>query len=91
MTATGEPTYTMQQALDQMYEMSKDVAHLIGVANIDVADEYGDANAEPRELFLAPSPQGGDKATVYARRLARMLLERMLTDFVIHPKVDPEE
>lgn len=80
----------LKDAMLEIDDLTNEVSSLLGVANIDVADDYGDANAEPREIFLVPSPQGGDVPTPYARRFARKLVERMLYDYDIVPR-PPED
>ncbi|MEO2134622.1 hypothetical protein [Microbacterium sp.] len=75
--------FTLAHAVAVLDEMELNFAHLLGVANIDVADEYGDDAAEPRHLFLAKREEGGDRATIYGRRLARMLIERLVQEYHI--------
>lgn len=86
----AEEKFTLTEALDVLMEMSNNVATLLGVANMDVADEFGEDAAEPREMFLTRRENGGDRSTVYARRLARMLVERMVADYEIAARPEPD-
>ena len=84
-------TYTVAEVVNLLGALERNLAHLIGVANIDVGDVFGEDAAKPRAMFLVPKANCGDTPTIYALRLARMLVDRLVQEYDIVPlgSVDP--